>query len=49
MLATMDIPAMRRDTTKEENRRWLLRNIAINNADNPHLDEAISILRSLTR
>jgi hypothetical protein len=35
MLAGMDIPAGRRDTDNPDNVRWLLRNLPINNADNP--------------
>lgn len=31
----MDIPQMRRDTTKEANVRWLLRNIAVRNTRHP--------------
>lgn len=46
ILSTMDIPAIRRDTTSDSNVRWLLRNIHINNGNNPNLDEAINLLKS---
>ena len=46
ILSTMDIPAIRRDTASDANVRWLLRNIHINNGNNPHLDEAINLLRA---
>lgn len=46
LLSTMDIPSFRRDFTSDANVRWLLRNIHINNGDNPHLDEAINLLKS---
>lgn len=46
LLSTMDIPAMRRDTTSDANVRWLLRNLHINNKHNPHLGEAINLLKA---
>lgn len=46
ILSTMDIPAIRRDTTSDSNVRWLLRNIHINNGNNPNLDEAINLLKA---
>ena len=40
----MDIPAMRRDLTKESNIRWLQRNIAIDNNKHPRILEANALL-----
>lgn len=45
ILSSMDIPASRTDITNESNVRWLLRNIHINNGDNPNLDEAINLIK----
>jgi hypothetical protein len=41
----MDVPAMRRDISKPENVRWLLRNLRIRNLDNPSIGEAIALLQ----
>lgn len=46
ILENMDVPAMRRDVSKQENLKWLLRNLAINNGDHPDID---SILREVKR
>jgi hypothetical protein len=46
LLSTMDIPSSRRDTASDTNLRWLLRNIHINNGENPHLGEAINLLKA---
>jgi hypothetical protein len=45
----MNIPEIRRDTTKPENVRWLLRNLGIQNQDHPRFKMAIAILKSLTK
>jgi hypothetical protein len=45
----MNIPEIRRDTTKPENVRWLLRNLGIQNQDHPRFEMAIAILKSLTK
>ena len=44
MLAGMDIPAGRRDADNPDNVRWLLRNLPINNGDNPHAKMAMILL-----
>jgi len=44
IVATMDIPAMRRDTGQMSNLRWLNRNVGISNAQHPHLKELLEIL-----
>ena len=41
----MDIPLMRRDTTKPENVRWLLRNLQIQNRNHPTFDLVVEKLR----
>jgi hypothetical protein len=45
LLDTMDIPAMRRDLTKESNIRWLQRNITIDNNKHPRIMEATALLK----
>lgn len=47
LLATMDIPEMRRDTNLEMNLRWLQRNLAINNGAHPDCAEALAVIRQL--
>ena len=49
ILLGMDVPNHRLDTTKNENLRWLSRNILINNADHPSIDEAIAIINKHVR
>lgn len=49
ILIGMDVPSHRLDTTKDENLRWLSRNILFNNADHPSIDEAISIINDNVR
>ena len=45
----MDIPAMRRDTSKPENLKWLIRNLAIRNSNHPDFKKVIEELKkSLT-
>jgi hypothetical protein len=41
----MDVPLMRRDTSKMENVRWLLRNLAIRNSNNPKFSSVIKELQ----
>ena len=45
----MEIPELRRDTTKPENVRWLLRNLGCQNQDHPSFKIAITILRNLAK
>jgi hypothetical protein len=47
LLATMNIPQMRRDISSEANLRWLVRNIAINNGGNPNIKEALVLIERL--
>ena len=49
ILATMDIPEMRRDINLEMNLRWLQRNLAVNNGAHPDAGEALLIIRDLLR
>ena len=44
LLDGMDIPNNRRDDL-----RWLLRNLAIRNGDNPSLPQALDVIRKLIR
>ena len=44
VLSSMDIPALRRDLTKESNIRWLQRNLAIDNNKHPRILEANALL-----
>ena len=43
-LADMDIPDMRRDITKLDNVRWLLRNIRVRNGNNEQCIEVEAVL-----
>ena len=49
LLEPMDIPDMRRDTSKRANIHWLNRNLGINNAENPMLPTARSLVRWLLK
>jgi len=42
------IPEERRDTSKTENVRWLLRSLALNNPDHSEVDVICSKLRKLS-
>jgi len=44
LLEGMDIPDNRRDDL-----RWLLRNLAIRNGNNPSLPQALDVIRKLIR
>jgi len=43
------IPATRRDLSDPSNLRWLGRNLPIGNADHPDIDEAVALVRALSR
>ena len=43
-LNMMDVPEMRKDTTKPANIRWLRRNLAINNAAHPMFDTTMGLV-----
>jgi hypothetical protein len=45
----MAIPEIRRDTTKPENVRWLLRNLGVNNQDHPSFEMVLLILKKLAK
>ena len=45
----LDIPDMRRDTSKPENRRWLLRNLGVRNSAHTKFDEIVKDLIKLSR
>lgn len=47
ILFFMDLPIMRRDTSKPENVRWLLRNLSVKNSNNPDFNRMIELLRGL--
>lgn len=44
MLETMDVPNFRRNLKKEENIRWLLRNLHIRNGKHPYFQMTIEAL-----
>jgi hypothetical protein len=41
----MDLPTSRRDISKPENIRWMLRNIRMRNLDHPSIGEAVELLK----
>ena len=43
----MDVPLTRKDTSKNENVRWLLRNLAIRNSNHPDFKTIIKTLQTL--
>jgi hypothetical protein len=45
----MVIPKIRRDTTKPENVRWLLRNLGVQNQDHPRFEMVCTILKNLAK
>ena len=45
----MVIPEIRRDTTKPENVRWLLRNLGSRNQSHPSFKIAITVLKNLAK
>lgn len=48
-LSSFNVPALRRDITSTTNVSWLLRNLAIQNEDNPLLKETLMALKELRR
>jgi hypothetical protein len=48
-LSKMNIPADRKDHTKIENLRWLLRNLQVENATHPLFSETMLMLKRLLR
>ena len=49
LLEHMDVPAMRRDLSSADNVTWLLRNLRVRNGDHPHIDKAVTALKTLAR
>lgn len=49
LIQDMRIPDIRRDLTKPENIRWLLRNLSIENKFHPNLEDAIAALIAVDR
>ena len=49
ILESMEVPAMRRDTTVRANIHWLNRNLRINNSDDPMLPTARGLVRWLLK
>jgi hypothetical protein len=45
LLRSMDLPHSRRDVSKPENIRWMLRNIRMRNLDHPSIGEAVELLK----
>ena len=43
----MDIPDFRRDLSLDQNVRWLMRNLSINNSDHVDFDEARLLLKAI--
>lgn len=43
----MDLPSFRTQQMSDSNLRWLQRNIAINNADHPNLNEAQILIKTI--
>lgn len=44
LLGDLDLPEMRKDTSKPSNVRWLLRNIGVRNSRSANLTESIRLL-----
>lgn len=44
LLGGLDLPEMRKDTSKSSNVRWLLRNIGVRNSRSNNLTETIRLL-----
>ena len=49
LLETMEVPAMRMDTSKFSNIRWLNRNLRIENKNHPMLETAMEAVVFLLR
>lgn len=49
VLESMDVPEMRRDTSRFSNIRWLGRNLKINNRNHPMLETAVEMVEFLMR
>lgn len=49
LLSMLDVPSLRRDVSSEENLRWLLRNLEINNAGLPETARAMELIGKIIR
>ncbi|PKP53750.1 MAG: hypothetical protein CVT92_02095 [Bacteroidetes bacterium HGW-Bacteroidetes-1] len=47
IIAKMDIPFYRKTIKNKDNVRWLNRNIAVRNSQNPALPEAMNLIKEL--
>ena len=45
----MIVPLNRRDTSKPENVRWLVRNLSVKNSEHPSFDDVFRVLKLLLR
>ena len=45
----MKVPLNRRDTSKAENVRWLVRNLSVKNSEHPSFDDVFRVLKLLLR
>ena len=45
----MKVPLNRRDTSKPENVRWLVRNLSVQNSEHPSLSEVMHFLKLMLR
>ena len=49
LLSQMDVPTLRRDTSKIENLRWLDRNLVIRNGTHRAFSEATTLIRKMLK
>jgi hypothetical protein len=49
LLEQMEVPKMRKDTTRKANIRWLLRNLAVNNKDHPMFETTMELIKWLLK
>ncbi len=49
LLEQMQVPAMRKDTTKTANVRWLLRNLAVKNKNHPMFEVTFDLCKWLLK
>ena len=45
----MKVPLNRRDKSKPENVRWLVRNLSVKNSEHPSFDDVFRVLKLLLR
>ena len=49
ILADMDLPEQRRDITRFDNVRWLLRNMHFRNSGHKHYKKAMELLKKMSK